>query len=115
MADERAVDAIDRAWNAAYEQNERDRLGDILANDFIAVTADGQTVTKTQLMQPSTAPRSIAFSERSVELFGTTAITRGRLSLEHAEGSIDQRFMRVYAKRDGRWQAVAVQVSAVVT
>lgn len=98
MADERAVDALDRAWNAAYEQNERDRLVDVLADDFIAVTADGRAVTKAQLVQPSAAPRSIAFSERSVQLFGTTAITRGR----------------VYAKRDGRWQAVAVQVFAVV-
>ena len=114
MADEPAVEALDRAWNAAYEQNERDRLADVLAEDFIAVTADGQPVTKAQLMQPSTAPRSIAFSERSVRLFGTTAITRGRLELEHAAGRIDQRFMRVYAKRDGRWQAVAVQVFAVV-
>jgi hypothetical protein len=36
------------------------------------------------------------------------------LQLEHEGGRIDQRFIRVYAKRDGQWRAVAVQVFAVV-
>jgi ketosteroid isomerase-like protein len=113
-ADRRAVDVIDRAWNEAYERNDRARLGPILAEDFEAVTADGQTVSKAQLMRPSTAPRSIAFTERSVRPHGSTAITRGRLTLEHDGRRIDQRFMRVYTKRGGRWWAVAVQVFPIL-
>ena len=113
-ADARAVGDLDRAWNEAYERNDRAQLGKILADDFEAVAADGQTISKAQLMQPGSAPRSIAFSERSMRLFDSTAITRGRLRLEHEGGRVDQRFMRVYAKRDERWHAVAVQVSAVV-
>jgi ketosteroid isomerase-like protein len=112
-ADWRTVEDLDRAWNEAYEHNDRAPLEHILADDFEAIAADGQTVTKAQLMQPSPAPRSIAFSDRSIRLFGSTAITRGRLRLEHDGGRIDQRFMRVYARRDGRWRAVAVQVAAV--
>ena len=65
-------------------------------------------------MQSGSAPRSIAFSERSIRLFDSTAVTRGRLRLEHEGGRVDQRFMRVYTKRDGHWHAVAVQVSAIV-
>jgi ketosteroid isomerase-like protein len=113
-ADERSVGDLDRAWNDAYERSDRAQLAGILADDFEAVAADGLTITKTQLMQPGSAPRSIAFNERSLRLFDSTAITRGRLRLEHEGGRVDQRFMRVYARRDGRWQAVAVQVSAVV-
>ena len=113
-ADARAVDDLDRAWNEAYERNDRAKLGGILADDFEAVAADGQTISKVQLMQPGSAPLSIGFSGRSIRLFDSTAITRGRLRLEHEGGRVDQRFMRVYARRDGRWQAVAVQVSAVV-
>ena len=112
-ADALAVEDLDKAWNEAYERNDRAQLGDILADDFEAVAADGQTITKAQLMQPGRAPRSIAFSERSLRLFDSTAITRGRLRLEHEGGRVDQRFMRVYARRDRRWQAVAVQVSTV--
>ena len=113
-ADRRAVDDLDRAWNEAYEQNDRARLGPILAEDFEAVTADRGTVGKAQLMRPSSAPHSIAFTERTVRLHGSTAITRGRLTLEHDGRHIDQRFMRVYTKRGGRWWAVAVQVFPVV-
>ena len=113
-ADAKAVGDLDRAWNEAYVRNDRTQLAGILADDFEAVAADGGTISKAQLMQPGSAPRSIAFSERSLRLFDSTAVTRGRLRLAHEGGRVDQRFMRVYAKRDGRWQAVAVQVSAVV-
>lgn len=112
-ADVRTVEQLDRAWNEAYERNDRAQLGGILADDFEAVAADGETISKAQLMEPSPAPRSIAFTERSLRHHGRTAITRGRLRLEHEGGAVDQRFMRVYAKRDGRWRAVAVQVSRV--
>jgi ketosteroid isomerase-like protein len=113
-ADLRAVEDLDRTWNDAYEHNDRAPLEHILADDFEAIAADGATVSKARLMEPSRAPRSIAFSERSIQVFGSTAIARGRLQLELEGGRKDQRFMRVYVKRDGRWQAVAVQVSAVV-
>src|SRR5688572_26887995 len=98
-ADMEAVADLDRAWNDASERSERAQLGSILADDFQAVAADGQTIGKAQLMQPGSPPRSIAFSERSLRLFESTAITRGRLRLEHEGGRVDQRFMRVYARR----------------
>ena len=37
-----SVGALDRAWNDAYERNDRSQLGSILADDFEAVAADGQ-------------------------------------------------------------------------
>jgi putative acetyltransferase len=115
MGDANAIEDLDRAWNEAYERNDRAPLGLILADDFEATAADGRSIGKAQLLQASPAPRSIAFSERYVRIFGSTAVTRGRLQIEHAHGQrVDQRFMRVYAKRDGRWQAVAVQVFPVV-
>jgi ketosteroid isomerase-like protein len=112
-ADAEAVGDLDEAWNEAYNRNDRTQLGGILADDFEAVAGDGETITKAELMRPGPAPRSIVFSERSLRLFGSTAITRGRLRLEHEGSRVDQRFMRVYARRDRRWQAVAVQVSVV--
>jgi ketosteroid isomerase-like protein len=64
-------------------------------------------------MRPTPAPLAIAFSERSLRVFGSTAIVRGRLSLERADGRVEQRFLRVYAKRAEGWRAVAVQVFPV--
>jgi ketosteroid isomerase-like protein len=113
--EQHALDELDRAWNDAYLRNDRTPLDQILADDFVAVLADGRSITKAQLMQPSPAPLNIAFSERSTRVFGSTAIARGRLTLEHEGGSVDQRFMRVYTKHQQRWQAVAVQVYPVLS
>jgi hypothetical protein len=71
-------------------------------------------VTKAQLLRPTPAAFSVEFSERSLRVFGATAIVRGRLALERADGRAEQRFVRVYAKRAEGWRAVAVQVFPVV-
>ena len=113
-ADEQSVEQLDTAWNEAYEENDRSRLQEILADDFEGALADFGTVTKSMLMQPTPPPKEISFSERSLTLFGSTATTRGRLKLTHESGYVDQRFIRVYSKRGARWQAVAVQVFPVV-
>jgi hypothetical protein len=48
-------------------------------------------------------------------MFGETAIVTGRLSgqIHNSKETrdIQQRYMRVVAKRNGRWQAVATQVT----
>jgi ketosteroid isomerase-like protein len=108
--EERAVDDLDRSWNNAYERNDRTPLQRILADEFVAILADARSITKKQLMQPGPVPRNVRFSERWLRVYGATAITRGRLSLEHDGGTVDQRFTRVYTKQRDRWQAVAVQV-----
>ena len=107
------IDALDRAWNEAYERNDRSALADILDDDFEATTADFMIVSRAQLLEPTPAALRVEFSERILRVFGATAIVRGRLRLQHKGGWIDQRFVRVYARRDGRWRAVAVQVFPV--
>jgi ketosteroid isomerase-like protein len=112
-ADLDAIEKLDAAWNEAYVLNDRSRLQRILAADFEGTDASFRIISKPMLMEPTPAPKQIAFSEQSVKLFGGTAITRGRLQLTHASGTVDQRFLRVYAKRGSRWEAVAVQTSPV--
>lgn len=100
---------LDRAWNDAYLRNDRSAFAEILADDFRGFFADGRSIGKAQLMQP-TEPRRVDFSELGLEVFGPTAVSRGRVRIEHPDGPVEQRFVRVYAKRDGRWQAVGVHV-----
>ena len=114
MSDEAEVLKLDEAWNEAYRRHDRSRLAVVLADDFTAATAAGDPVTKASLIaDPPGQARSIAFSDQEVRVFGDAAISRGRLRLELEDQSIDQRFLRVFAKRDGRWQAVSVAVTPV--
>ena len=66
------------------------------------------------MINPSGAGvKSITFSEQYVHVFGDTGISRGRLQLELEDRHVDQRFLRVFAKRDGIWRAVSVAVTPV--
>lgn len=114
--DEAEVLRIDSAWNEAYRRHDRTPLAQILADDFSGWTPSGEPVTKAMLMiDPPQTAKSVVFGEQSVRVFGGTAISRGRLQLELAGGDVDQRFLRVFAKRDGCWRAVSVAVTPATT
>jgi ketosteroid isomerase-like protein len=103
---------LDNAWNEAYRRHDRAPLAGILADDFTALTPSGELVTKAALMiDPPQRATSVAFGEASAQVFGDKAISRGRLRLAFDDHSVDQRFLRVFARRDGVWRAVAVAVT----
>ncbi|HXZ68102.1 MAG TPA: nuclear transport factor 2 family protein [Alphaproteobacteria bacterium] len=105
---------LDTAWNEAYLQNDRARLANILADDFSALAPSGEAITKASLMINPPPARSASFSEQSVMIFGATAISRGRLQLDLGDRKVDQRFMRVFAKREGTWRAVSAAVTPIL-
>lgn len=114
--DEADILRLDNAWNEAYMRRDRSPLSEILADDFTGVMPSCKPITKALLMagDPGTAPvKSVSFREQEVRVFGDTAISRGRLKLEVDDHGVDQRFMRVFAKRDRMWRAVAVSVTPV--
>jgi hypothetical protein len=110
--DEEAVRRLDHSWNDAYVRNDRSAFQTILAEDFCGMFADGRPIRKADLMRPS-APARLTFSEAGMDVFSPTAVTRGRVVIEHADRVVDQRFVRVYCKRASGWQAVAVYVFPV--
>jgi ketosteroid isomerase-like protein len=112
--DEAQLLRLDSAWNEAYRRHDRQPLADILAEDFTGVTPSGEAVTKASLMiNPLGRAKSVTFSEQFVCVFEDAGISRGRLQLELDDRCLDQRFLRVFAKRDGVWRAVAVAVTPV--
>ena len=103
---------LDDAWNGAYRRHDRAPLESILADDFTALTPSGESITKASLMvNPSEIARSVTFSEQAVQVFGKTAITRGRLQLDLNDRCVDQRFLRVFTCRNGTWRVVSVAVT----
>jgi ketosteroid isomerase-like protein len=107
---------LDNLWNDAYVRRNRAPLVDVLADDFTGLTPSGDPITKALLIDgdPGTGVvKLVSFGEQEVRVFGNTAISRGRLRLEVDDLRVDQRFLRVYARRDGIWRAVAVSVTPV--
>ena len=111
--DEQNVLELDEHWNDAYRSGQRERLHDILAADWIGYTAEGKALSRSELIGSSPPPGSalsVGFSRTDVRQFGSTAVVTGEVQVSANGVLTEQRFMRVYSKRSGRWWAVTVQV-----
>ncbi len=113
MNDEQAVRDLDRRWNEVYLRNDRSDFAEILADDFRVNFSDGRTGSKADLMRPTPEGAKVAFSESGMQMYAPTAVTWGRVRIEHPDRVGDQCYVRVYSKRDGCWQAVFVIVYPV--
>lgn len=113
MNDEEQVGALDEAWNRAYLERDVRALAHILADDWVAFTPQHEVVTKETLLEgqrQAPAEAEITFQRGAVYVFGDTAVSTGSTKVSAPDVSVQQRFTRIWTKRDGRWQAVAVQL-----
>jgi ketosteroid isomerase-like protein len=91
------------------------RFGEILAADFLCTLADGTLLDRgqflTQAARPTTAP-GLQVHDVNVRLLGDTAIVHAATTFSHPDGRPGRgRYTDVWARRDGRWVAVAAQFS----
>jgi ketosteroid isomerase-like protein len=106
-----------KAWLAG----DRATVDSILAADWSVIDMTGHVLTKPQVMQElGSGDRRIesgSVDELNVRVFGDIAIVTGRSvltgSYQGKRASVVQRFTDVFARRDGRWQAVASQGTQV--
>lgn len=83
-------------------RNDRSPFAEILADDFCAILLDGRTARKADLMRPTAQGAGVDFSEASLQMFTPTAVTRGRVRIQHADRVVDQRYVRVYSQASNR-------------
>ncbi len=115
--DEDVVTQLDNLWNKGYQHKDISILLKVLADDWIAFTPENQVVTKAQLLEavPSNPEARLEFDEFDIHVFGDTAITKGRFTAHQTDGQVrQQRFIRIYAKRNREWQAVTAQVIPII-
>lgn len=100
---------LDDLWNAAYHHRDAGRMAGVLADDWMAFFPDGTVIFKADLLEGMlhNPPATLAFERHGSRVYGDAAVTRGTL---YADGERVQSFLRVFARRDGAWQAVSVQV-----
>lgn len=111
--DEEQIRELDEAWNRAYLERDTGALNRLLADDWVGLTPDHDVITKAVLLEGqrrASAEAVITFTRGEVWIFGDTAVTTGSIQVSAPEINVQQRFTRIWAKRSGRWQAVAVQV-----
>ena len=115
MNDRAEITRLDRSWNRAYQTVDMVLLSSLLADDWFGVLASDEAISKQTLLEsmPNNPASMLEFADFEISIFESTAVTRGSLTVTSAGFRVQQRFMRVWAKRSGNWQSVAVQVSAM--
>jgi ketosteroid isomerase-like protein len=96
-------------------------LNDLLADDYTNTDAYGVVRHKAQVIADvqsgNASVEAIGLDDISVSLYGDAAVltakrtVRGRASDRDSSGQFRQ--IRVYAKRQGRWQAVMLQMTRI--
>jgi len=87
-----SVKQLEHDWTDGMIAGDTDKIGAILADDWVSVGADGKTETKT------------------VKVVGSVAIVQGsdtEKSTDHGKDTSGKYiWMDVFANRNGKWQAV---------
>jgi ketosteroid isomerase-like protein len=101
----RAFVESDTAWYAEH-----------LSDDFVCSLADGRRIDKAQFLDRTAegpGVTDVSFDEIDVRPLGDTALVHGvtHYTREGTRGST--RYTDVWRRRDGRWRAVAAQLTRV--
>jgi len=117
--DERAVAALDTAYQLAVAKNDAAMMDRILADDFVLVTGRGRVFTKADLLAEARSGRFVyerqEDSSRKVRVWGDTAVVTALL---WAKGTEDGKpfeyrlwFSDTYVRTPSGWRYVFGQAS----
>lgn len=107
--------ALNDDYVRAVEQSDVRRFDEILAEDFLCSLPDGSLINREAFLlhvaEPATIGNLRAHDVR-VRLLGDVAIVHARTTFTTIKGEEGaSRYTDVWARRDGRWVAVAAQVT----
>jgi ketosteroid isomerase-like protein len=91
------------------------RFDELLADDFLCSNPDGSLVDRAGFLEQTARPVEIAdlrAHDVRVRLLGDVAIVHGRTAYTRPDGTTGSgRYTDVWARRAGRWLAVAAHVT----
>jgi ketosteroid isomerase-like protein len=116
------IDRLEDRWRSAMLNSDANVLDSLLAEDYVAIMANGTLQTKDQTLASVRAGEvhllSLEISDRKVRFYGRTALVTSKAEVEGktADGNATgtYRYTRVYA-RDSRgvWKVVNFEINRV--
>jgi ketosteroid isomerase-like protein len=116
-----SVKQLEHDWSDAMKAKDADKLGQVLADDWTGIGPDGVKATKKDYIGDMTGGgttlTSFDFGSMDVKVIGSVAIVQGsdteKSTTKGKDSSGKYVWMDVFAKRDGKWQAVRSQTALV--
>ena len=120
---EQVIRQLDHERIQAQIHADRVALNRIYADDFIGIGPSGTVRTKPQVLADFTSHdlkfQSITTDDVRIRVYGNTVVETGRSTMVGQDkGRVvprDNRFTRVWVRRQGRWQIVANHYSLLNT
>lgn len=126
---ESAVVKLEREWADAVKNGDSETVKRIMADDISIINPDGSTSTKApevEAIQAKTVtmdaweiqePKVTVLDANNAFVTGRGVIKNGKYKDPNTRKTIDisgeYRFLDVYARRNGQWQAVASQTTPI--
>src|SRR5215470_12328205 len=114
-ADRDELFQLNTAYIDSVRKSDADRFREILSDDFLCTLPDGTLVDKPQfLARTSASPplQKLDAHDIDVRLIGNVAIIHARTTFTLNDGTSGSgRYTDIWARRDGKWLAVAAHVT----
>ncbi len=106
---------LNRDYIRAVQNGDVERFGEILADDFLCSLPDGSLIDRDRFLERTARAvqiRNLEAHDVKVRLMGDFAIIHARTAFTNLDGRPGSgRYTDVWARRGGRWVAVAAQFS----
>jgi uncharacterized protein (TIGR02246 family) len=119
---EQAIQQLENEIREALLNNDAKTFERLLADDWMNTNADGTVTTKIQFMELLKSNpfkfTSIEYDDVMVRTYKDTAVVTGRVTTkrtgqDNKTVTRQARFMRVYVKKDRRWQVINAQSTLI--
>jgi ketosteroid isomerase-like protein len=114
-SDRALLDELNGAYIRAVQTSDVLRFEQLLAGDFLCSLPDGVLVDRPGFLAQAARPAAVsnlAAHDVKIRVMGDVAIVHGRTTYDTADGRRGSgRYTDVWARRDGRWLAVAAHVT----
>ena len=115
------VKQLEHDWIDAEKAGDADKLGEVLADDWVMLAYDGKKETKQEALADLKSGKdkleSFEFGPMDVKVLGNVAVVQGSDTEKSSSGGKDTSgkyaWMDVFVKREGKWVAVRSQVAKV--
>jgi ketosteroid isomerase-like protein len=116
------IDHLEEAWREAVLKQDAAAMGNLLADDYMAITPYGTLQTKDQALANIRSGRvhftALEVSDRKVRFYGKTALVTSRAEVKgtNADGDISgsYRYMRFYVRdAQGNWKIESFEASKI--
>ena len=119
---ERRLVKFEQDWNEAFKNRDKTALASLCADDFQVTDDEGKVEDKAHYMEDAARHVKIvtyALSSMTARAYGDTGVVLGQwtgtVAAEEGNVELTFRFTDTFVRREGRWRAVASQMTRVPT